>query len=72
MKRLYTSQQRDEGVQVKRILEEHLLPCLLVTNGDGDWRVYLNIATYAPDYEAKVAQAENILQSYGYEAKEAS
>ncbi len=66
MKRVYDSSRREEVAQVKRILEEHLLPCLLVTDGDGAWRLYLNIATYDEDYSDKVARAEQVIREFGY------
>ena len=67
MKQLYNSPRREEVAQVKRILEEHLLPCLLVTDGEGDWKIFLNIATYDTDFTNKVAQADEIIRQYGYD-----
>lgn len=69
MKQLFNSTQREEVAQVKRIMEEYLLPCLLVTDGEGLWKLFLNVATYAEDYPGRVAQAERVLESYGYQRK---
>ncbi len=66
MKRVYDSTKREEVAQVKRVMEEHLLPCLLITDGEGNWMIFLNVATYASDYPSKVAQAEQVLRDYGY------
>jgi hypothetical protein len=64
MKQVYKSNERTEAVWAKRVLEEHLIPCLLITNGKGLWKIYLNVATYAPNFGQISEQADELIRQY--------
>ncbi len=64
MKQVFNSRERAEAIRAKRVLEEHLIPCFLITNGKGDWRIYLNIATYAPNFGQIIHQVDELLKQY--------
>lgn len=64
MKQVFNSTERAEAARAKRVLEEHLIPCLLITNGKGLWKIYLNVATYAPEFSQLSAQADELLKQY--------
>jgi hypothetical protein len=67
MKQVYKSTERGEAVRAKRVLEEHLIPCLLITNGKGVWKIYLNVASYAPEFGQISAQVDDLIRQYGLE-----
>ncbi len=66
MKQVFNTRRREEAGYVKRILEEHLLPCLLVTDGEGAWKLFLNVAIYDTEYPTKATEAERLIREYGY------
>lgn len=65
MKQVYKSNERTEAIRAKRVLEEHLIPCLLITNGKGVWKIYLNVADYAPNFGEVSSQVYELIQQYG-------
>lgn len=67
MKQVYKSNERNEAIWAKRVLEEHLIPCLLITNGKGLWKIYLNVANYAPNFGQISEQVDDLIRQYGLE-----
>jgi len=64
MKQVYKSNERLEAIKAKRVLEEYMIPCLLITNGKGVWKIYLNVASYAPNFGQMATQVDEIIQQY--------
>jgi hypothetical protein len=64
MKQVFNSRERAEAVRAKRVLEEHLIPCFLITNGKGDWKIYLNVATYAPEFDQIASRVDELFKQY--------
>lgn len=66
MTQFYVSQRREDATRLKRIMEEHMLPCLLISGGSSLWKLFLNLDSGSTEYQTQLSQAERVIEAYTY------